>query len=292
MESLNVHEERSLLAPELLARWRGLPLGWYAAAPQVVTPHSCASSPLLAMIDSGHARAEFGFLRHTEHKDIGAGAIGLFNGQVDSRYSKWQCRSVRRIMLALDTDILQGSGLLCEELSSIAWAQDTEFHDPEVALLLRSMVREIAAGSPNGVLYAQSLSLGLLLRLSRTHRIDAPPPRERGRLSPAQRREVEALIRADLAGDLSLQKLADVAGFSLPQFTRLFRNSYGQSPHRFVLQQRVARAQTLIQGGTLPLAVVAQLCGFSSQSHMTSVFARELRVSPGSLRRLSRGSAA
>lgn len=288
---INIHQEHSLLAPEHLARWRGLPMGWFTAAPEVMTRNICGNRPLLAMIDAGQAQAEFGFGSYTEYKDIGAGAMGLFNGRIGGRYSHWRCRSVRRIMVELDEALLAERQFLGDDLVGVDWVQDTEFYDPEVTAVLRCMAREIAAGCPNGALYAQSLSMGLLLRLSQTRaEAGAAVRRERGRLSAPQRQRLEALVRHELAGDLSLQVLADAVGFSPSQFTRLFRNSFGQSPHRYVLAQRVARARALVEAGELPLAVVAQACGFSGQSHMTSVFTRELGVPPGSLQRRRRKS--
>ena len=207
MKPPNLHEERSLLSAEQLARWRGLPVGWYTVAPATFTRHDGHALPLLAMIDSGHARAELGFSTHTEYKDLGAGAIGLFSGRVEGRYSRWNCRSVRRIMLSLSADALAGAGMLSEELIEAPWAQDTEFYDPEVTAVLRCMVREIAAGSPNGRLYAQSLSMGLVLHLSRNRRAQGRLARERGRLSTDQQRRLRDFIHADLAADLSLLTL-------------------------------------------------------------------------------------
>ncbi len=277
-----------MLTAQQLARWRGLPVGWFAAAPEVFTRNIAWSRPLLAMIDTGQARGEFGFPGYTDHRDIGAGAIGLFNGQVEARFCKWHTRSVRRIMLDLDMGFLSSSGLAGDDLASIPWVQDIEFYDPEVAAVLRAMVGEINAGCPNGALYAQSLSIGLLLRLSRTRGATASPQRERGRLSPAQCQRLEEFIRRDLAGDLSLDSLAAATGFSASQFTRLFRNTFGQSPHRHVLLKRLEQARELVLAGSLPLAAIAEACGFSGQSHMTSVFTRELGVSPGGMQRLQR----
>lgn len=290
-DSPNVHAEQSLLPPQFLARWKGLALGWFSAAPELYARNIAWPRPLLAMLDTGRARAEFGFARHTEHKDIGAGAMGLFNGQIEPRFCKWSCRSVRRIMLDLDAGALSSIGLQDTELAHTGWRQDTEFYDPQIEAVLRCMLREVTAGCPSGALYAQSLSLGLLLRLSQLRGAGASAGmarRERGGLSSSQRRRVEEFIALDLAGDLSLMALADAAGFSPAQFTRLFRNSYGQSPHRYVLLKRVERAHALIQSGHLSLAAIAQACGFSGQSHMTSVFAKELGTSPGTILRTSK----
>jgi len=191
-------------------------------------------------------------------------------------------------MVNLNPDALVNTGLIGDDLAHTSWTQDTEFYDPEIASVLRCMVREVAAGSPNGALYSQSLSLGLLLRLAGSHSLESVQ-RERGALSAAQRKRLDELIQHGLATDLSLNALAGATGFSASQFTRLFRNTFGQTPHQYVLSKRLSKAKELIQVGDLPLAVIAQSCGFAGQSHMTSVFTRTLGVSPGSIKRLQQG---
>jgi AraC-like DNA-binding protein len=83
-----------------------------------------------------------------------------------------------------------------------------------------------------------------------------------------------------LGEDLSLAELAAVADLSPMHFARLFRRAVGFSPHQHVLRRRMARAQALLSLTRHRLADIAQVVGFSSQSHMTAVFSRSLGVSP------------
>lgn len=292
MDSMNIHEERSLLPPESLALWRGLPIGYWSASPEILKRNVTFEHPILAMLDAGRAQAEFGYFGRTEHRDIGEGAIGLFNGLMDQRFSKWRCQSVRRVMLNLDPATIAGSGLLCDELEEITWIQNTEIYDQDVTRLLRSMLAEIGAGCPNGALYAQSLSIGLLLHMARLYRAPAGARRENGRFSGKQYKSIEEFVRGNLSSDLSLATLAKAIGFSPAQFSRLFSNTFGISPHRYVLARRIEKARELIEAGELPLAVVSCACGFSSQSHMTNVFKRVQGISPGAVQRLRPASPA
>jgi AraC family transcriptional regulator len=83
-----------------------------------------------------------------------------------------------------------------------------------------------------------------------------------------------------IADDLSLAELAAVADLSPMHFARLFRRAVGVSPHQYVLQRRMARAQALLGLTQHRLADIALAVGFSSQSHMTAVFTKGLGVSP------------
>jgi len=277
-DTLNVHSERSRLAPEQLARWHGLPVGWFDAG-ATARHRNFMAGKRLAMIDTGVARVRFDFGSGVRAYDLGAGAMGLFDGRA-CRLSDWSCRSVRRIMVDLD------ASRFGEPETLLGLRQDLEFHDDELAGVLRAMVREIEEGCPHGTLYAESLSSSVLLRVAQTH---GPSRRERGTLTTAQLRRVDELIAHGTEEGLTLGALADAAGYSRAQFVRLFRRTAGTSPHRYVLQHRLQRARRLIETSTLSLAEVASETGFASQSHLNSAFVRVFGCTPGEARRAARG---
>jgi AraC family transcriptional regulator len=152
--------------------------------------------------------------------------------------------------------------------------------------LLRSMVAEAASGCPNGPLYAQSLSLGVALRLQQRAAARSSARAERGKLTELQLRRLEDWIAAHLATDISLAQLAQVAGFSPAHFVCLFKNSLGCSPYQHVLRTRLSRARDLLLTSDLPIVTIAAETGFGSQSHLTSACVRAFKLPPGQLRRL------
>lgn len=277
VDTLNVHAERSLLAPEQLARWRGLPVGWFDAG-ATVRHRNFVAGQRLALIDAGVAQARFDFGCGITVLDLSPGAMGVFDGRA-CRLSDWSCRSVRRVMIELDTNRFG------EPEALVGLQQDLEFRDDELAGLLRAMVREIEEGCPYGALYAESLSASVLQRVAQTH---GRTPRERGALTATHLRRVDELITHSSAGGPTLTALAAAAGYSKAQFVRLFRRATGTSPHRYVLQHRLQRAQRLIEASTLPLAEVASETGFASQSHLNSAFVRFYGNTPGQARRKAR----
>jgi AraC-like DNA-binding protein len=82
---------------------------------------------------------------------------------------------------------------------------------------------------------------------------------------------------------VSLKELAALVGLSRFQLLRSFSRRMGITPHAFLIQRRVILAQQLLRGGQ-PVAQVAMETGFSDQSHLTRVFARQVGVTPGSYR--------
>jgi AraC family transcriptional regulator len=281
---LNVYTERNLLSVQQLARWQGLPLCWVDASASVVRRSVISERPVLALLEAGEAQADFEYTQRRVHLDIAAGAMGLFLPR-ETRSSRWRCASARRVMIDLDPAALLSRGLDFDGELAGSLREDLEFRDGELAALLRAMTREVAAGCPNGRLYAESASLALLARLRARLGGGRKPVRERGRLTPAQLTQVTDHIDRQLAGDLSLAALASVVCLSAPHFARLFRNATGSSPHRHVLRMRVQRACELMQHTAMPLTAVAQACGFSSQSHMNEAVVAALGATPGEIRR-------
>ncbi len=68
-------------------------------------------------------------------------------------------------------------------------------------------------------------------------------------------------------------------------FNVAFRNRIGQSPHDYILQRRVERAQGLMLASDKTLAEIADECGLADQSHFTRLFRRFVGESPAAWRR-------
>jgi AraC family transcriptional regulator len=108
----------------------------------------------------------------------------------------------------------------------------------------------------------------------------------RGGLAPATLRRVQDYIEAALEQTLALSDLAAVAESSPYHFARAFKRSTGCSPHRYVLRRRTERAKRLLADGEVPLSMVAQACGFGSQSHFASRFREATGLTPSQFRRI------
>jgi AraC family transcriptional regulator len=91
-------------------------------------------------------------------------------------------------------------------------------------------------------------------------------------------------IHANLAGDLSATRMAARADVSLAHFSRMFRDAMGVSPHQYVLAARLDLARKLLTQSMMPIARVAQECGFSSQSHLTACFRAAHSTTPAQYR--------
>ncbi len=106
-----------------------------------------------------------------------------------------------------------------------------------------------------------------------------------GGLTRLQERRAKELLATNLSGNLRLADLAKECGLSASQFGRAFRKSVGMPPHRWMLQQRIERAKTLLRNSETSLAGIALASGFFDQSHFTRCFSAWTGISPGLWRR-------
>jgi AraC family transcriptional regulator len=113
--------------------------------------------------------------------------------------------------------------------------------------------------------------------------------RERGQLTASQKSRVLDVIQRRLAEDVALDDLATAAGVSRFHFLRLFKNSLGITPHRFITDQRLAAARKLLADTDQRLADIAASTGFSSQSHLCTAMRRRFGVTPQQWRRSTQG---
>jgi len=111
----------------------------------------------------------------------------------------------------------------------------------------------------------------------------------RGGLAPWQARSVKTHIDTHLDGNLQTKDLARLVQLSSFHFCRVFRVSFGHSPHTYVTLRRIQRAQGLILTTNRPLGQIALDCGFADQAHFTKIFRRLCGESPGEWRRTRGG---
>ncbi|PYO95982.1 MAG: AraC family transcriptional regulator [Gemmatimonadetes bacterium] len=100
-------------------------------------------------------------------------------------------------------------------------------------------------------------------------------------------RQVRERLADDSARVPNLAELARLTGLSRYQVLRRFERAYGLPPHAWLLRRRAERARVLIRDGCT-LSAAAAATGFSDQSHMTRVFARQFGFTPGAWRRAAR----
>jgi AraC family transcriptional regulator len=112
-----------------------------------------------------------------------------------------------------------------------------------------------------------------------------PTHSPRGGLAPWQILRVTAHIDSSLQTTITTEDLARIARLSPFHFARAFKQSFGDSPHKYILRRRTERAQGLMLSTDAPLGQIALDCGLADQSHLTRLFQKLVGESPGAWRR-------
>jgi transcriptional regulator of acetoin/glycerol metabolism len=111
-----------------------------------------------------------------------------------------------------------------------------------------------------------------------------PAPQAQGGLSPGAMRRVREYVDVHLSESIDLSMLAGAAGLSVHHFARQFKQSAGVTPHVYLTQKRVERAQEMLVQTDLSLAEIAFAVGFFDQGHLARHFRHMLGTTPREFR--------
>jgi len=169
------------------------------------------------------------------------------------------------------------------------FGQPMPFADTLVANAAQELADELDGGASADDTFMGRLANVLLeqvLRVLTEVKAPAITPRH---AHYARLKKVIRHINANLADPLSIAELAALADVSDAHFRRIFIDAVGQSPHRYIRNRRLARARNLLATTNLPIAVIADECGFHGQSHLTKCFRSTHAVTPAVYRRETKG---
>lgn len=109
------------------------------------------------------------------------------------------------------------------------------------------------------------------------------------RITPHQERLriARRLIDVRYHTPLTLEQISSEAGFSPYHFIRLFRATYRQTPHQYLMQQRIDRAKDLLRSTDMPIHEICYTVGFESLGSFSTLFRRIAGLSPGAYRKWS-----
>ncbi len=180
--------------------------------------------------------------------------------------SNWDLRRLKahlRLLLAALTSeaILQGE----------SWAAATSRE-------LQQMIRlESADNTENAcALIADTV----LERFSRPQPVLTDPP--------ALSDRVLNWLRRHYAENVTLQKASRAVGAAPSSIIQHLRRETHKSFHRHLVEIRVAEGKKLLACTQMEISHIAEICGFSDQSHFTRIFKAHINLTPGHFRRLLR----
>jgi len=212
--------------------------------------------------------------------------------------------------LCLGSYVLAAAGLLDGRSATThwAWADDLAERYPRVRVnrdVLYVDEGEIvtSAGGAAGIdccLHIMRELYGAEVASRVARRLVVPPHRQGGQAQYIEQpiRESAAIdqftwvlewVQQNLDRQHTLDSLAERVFMSRRTFTRRFRQATGTTVGNWLLNQRLAQAQRLLESSGKAIALIAQETGFGSEVSLRQHFTKVLKTSPGRYRKEFRG---
>ena len=99
--------------------------------------------------------------------------------------------------------------------------------------------------------------------------------------------EVVNYIHRHISEPLDRETLAEVAGFSVPHFHRVFTAHVGESAISYVRRLRLERAARKLRMGAVDITEVALAAGYDTHAAFSKAFKQQFGLSPSEFRQLN-----
>lgn len=252
---------------------------------EVVHPHETFARPSIPqhmLVVHLSAPVEFTERRGGRHGHVEPGGLIILPAGAPTTWQLERAGEVRHLHFFLSPALLRRVAAEVDlNPDRVEVRQTLGAYDPPIQSLALALFAELRSGGLGGRLYAESTAILLALELLRRYSSVTPAtiPREGG-LSRPQAQQLTSYVEEHLAGDLTLAELAAVACLSPYHFARRFKETFGSSPHQYVVRRRVERARLLLATTQWPVATIAQAVGCANESHLALHFKRLTGLTP------------
>jgi AraC family transcriptional regulator len=213
------------------------------------------------------------------------GDVGILSRQVPIE-SRCHPGTPEHLAVALNTAFVAEVARDVMNEDRVEFATSFGLRDSRVRHILLALRVEVREGYPSGRLYGESLATALTDHMLRRYSITAPRVTQPGaRLPAASLRRVTDYMHAHLDREMSLRELAGLVRLSPFHFARLFKQTTGFPPHRYILQQRIGVAKQSLARNRLSVTEIGRALGFPNQAHFITMFRRMVGMTPGMYRK-------
>jgi len=164
-------------------------------------------------------------------------------------------------------------------------------HNPLITPLLFGIRDSILSGELNHTLLEEFYHI-LLERLLLVHRnvrkeVDKIPlARKASRIEIYKRLSwARDFIDSEFESPIGLHQIAEAASLSPHHFLRLFKATFGITPHQYLIRRRLIKAKCLVSHTDLPISQMVRQLGFESLGSFSLLFKRHFGASPLNLRK-------
>jgi len=157
--------------------------------------------------------------------------------------------------------------------------------DPQIEQLGMSLLSELECEGFGGRLYVESLASALAVHLLRRYSTAGAAVRPTATvLSSFKLRRATEYMNDNLGKGVALSEIAGALAMSPYHFARVFKQTTGIAPHRYLIERRVEYAKSLLRETGLSITEIAHRVGCTNQSHFSVLFHRATAMTPSMFR--------
>ena len=277
-ELLSIIADSSVLWSSGRTAWEGLVVEQHTYN-ELDTPRFEIPDHTLVIQLSPSATIEHRTKEGLQQRVLPPGTISLLPARTPLQVRTRQRYNV--LVLTLSPEMIKQAASESHGTSNAELLEHYELQDPQVEHIGMALKAEAEAGYLSGRLYGELLGMALAIHLLAEYSGVRPDILEqKGGISPHRLRGVVAYIRENLAEDVTLSKLAEVAGLSPHRFAHNFKHTTGLSPHQYVIRERVEWAKRMLRETDMTVTTIAYVLGCGSPSRLTLLFHRATGVTP------------
>ena len=155
-----------------------------------------------------------------------------------------------------------------------------QFIDQDITQAGVMLLEALKMRQPGSDVMYESLARVFLVKLLNKYGLEQQEELEFSRSFTSKHyKKVLDYVAQNYSGNVTLDKVAEVANMSSYHFSRLFKQTIGQSPHQFVMSYRIEQAKKMLKDMNRGMLDIALSCGFADQAHFSRVF-KQLTGSP------------
>jgi AraC family transcriptional regulator len=190
-----------------------------------------------------------------------------------------------------------GQQLLKRAIRAVLGRQDPGFglreisgeRDANLSSLLEHVKREMTEQDEPSREYIYGLAQAMTIHLARSYQTTTSTNKAfRGGLQAYKLHRVFDAMKKRLQHPFMLNEYSKLAGLSEYHFSRVFKQSTGESPSSYFIRLRIEHAKDLLINSESKIVDVCLSIGYASPSHFSALFRAATDVSPSEYRELYR----
>lgn len=100
--------------------------------------------------------------------------------------------------------------------------------------------------------------------------------------------KMKNFIEENLTDNISINNLAEIMGCSTRHFARVFYQNFNITPHKWITNYKIEKVKKLLLETDDNIYLIAEICGFANQGHLTKYFKNSTNLTPKEWRKQSK----